>query len=350
MKVLVVSNMSAKKSAPLQGLFVDNQVKVLQGKSNEIEYYKIKWNTDSLLCRLFKYPFFILCFFWDIILQKEKYDLIHVHFYFPTIILVALYKFLKDKNVKVVVTCHGSDIYSYDPPSYLYKKLSNIVNFWIFTSSELEKRYFRRVSNSEVLCAGYDDRLFYLNEASCSYMNKSYDFLQIGTLNNNKGLDRLLYLVEALPHCRFALVGQGPLENEVKIASKRFSNFNYLGSKSPEHLANVIRKSKYLLSLSRNESFGLTITEAHSCGVPCIATLTDGSIAQIKNSEQLVEQDGVKEGKIKENLKSLAQRMYLLNENEYVKLSHRVSSSTSQYSLSYVTERILSIYKNLRGS
>lgn len=345
MKVLVLSNMNAKRSAPMQGLFVDNQVASLQAASNNIDYYKIKWNSDSLLCKLFKYPVFILHFIWDIIIKREKYALIHVHFYFPTIILAFLYKLLKNKKVKVIVTCHGTDVYSYSPPGYWYKKLSEIVDFWIFTSEDLRNRFFRQVDSSTVLCAGYDDKVFNL-PAKNSEQTKVYDFLQIGTLNKNKGLDRFLYLVSKLPHLRFAIVGEGPLKSEVLNAATTYPNLEYLANQHPSNLATIIQKSKFLLSLSRNESFGLTITEGHSCGVPCIATATDGSQAQIINNDCLIEQEGISETVIMDSLQAALEKMSALDNISYQELVELVSASTKIYSLSYVTEQIKSIYEH----
>ncbi|PCI28962.1 hypothetical protein COB52_03035 [Candidatus Kaiserbacteria bacterium] len=345
MKILVLSNMSAKPSAPMQGLFVDNQVASLKAANDNIDYYKIKWNTDSLFCKLFKYPVFILHFLWDIVIKREKYALIHVHFYFPTIILAFLYKSLKNKHVKVIVTCHGTDVYSYSPPSYLYKRLSKIVDFWIFTSEELRSRFFKQVDSSTVLCAGYDDKVFNLPTENARE-NKVYDFLQIGTLNKNKGLDRFLYLVSKMPHLRFAIVGEGPLKEEVLNAAKIYPNLEYLANQRPNNLSSIIQKSKFLLSLSRNESFGLTITEGHSCGVPCIATVTDGSQAQIFNNDFLIEQEGITETAIRDSLQVVLEKMSALDKNSYQEIVELVSASTKTYSLSYVTEQIKSIYEH----
>lgn len=347
MKILVLSNMSPKKSAPLQGLFVDNQVQRLQAVNKNIDYYKMRWNSDSLLGRVFKYPVFLLQFFFDIVFKRQKYALIHVHFFFPTIILAACYKLLINRHVKIVVTCHGSDVYSYVPPNYLYKKLSYFVDKWIFTSKELQHRFFRCVESAIVLCAGYDDNLFFPSDI---ITDKTYDYIQIGSLDYNKGIERFLYLVENFPKQQFALVGEGPLKDLVIDATNRFSNLHYLGKQSPKDLVYHIRRSKFLLSLSKHESFGLTITEGHACGVPCIATLTDGSTAQIQDKVRLIPQLLNNEELVLKKLKDTLTYFNSLDKTDYANLSCDVSSHTKEFSLSYITEELLAIYSQcLKG-
>ena len=98
-------------------------------------------------------------FFTKYILSAERYDIIHIHYYFPTIICAVLYRFLRNSKIQIIVTCHGSDVYSFSPPNYLYKKLSKYVSFWLFTSSQLIEKFYRQVEHSAVICAGYDDYL-----------------------------------------------------------------------------------------------------------------------------------------------------------------------------------------------
>ena len=78
MKVLILSNMSFKQSAPMQGVFVDNQVDRLNKKDLDLDYCKMKWNTDSFLCRALKYPAFLMQFIFQCVFRFKCYDVIHV--------------------------------------------------------------------------------------------------------------------------------------------------------------------------------------------------------------------------------------------------------------------------------
>ncbi|WP_409424590.1 MULTISPECIES: glycosyltransferase family 4 protein [unclassified Pseudoalteromonas] len=341
MKVLVLSNMSFKQSAPMQGVFVDNQVDRLNKKDLDLDYCKMKWNTDSFLCRALKYPVFLMQFIFQCVFRFKCYDVIHVHYYFPTIILAAVYKFLRNRDVKIIVTCHGSDIYLYDPPRYLYRTLSNVVNHWIFTSEQLHEKFYRPVSSYSILCAGYNDNIFYNKNKQ---LTKKYDFLQVCSLDKNKGIDRFLSLVAMMPEQQFALVGEGPMKQEVLAAQAQFSNLNYFGKQKPEKLVDIIHQTKFILSLSRNESFGLTLSEAQACGVPAVATSTDGSKAQIDDASRCIEQKNISEEQLLANLKDSMTFNLGLSPKQYDYLSITVSKTAESFSLTRVIEQIVTTY------
>ncbi|MDZ7901598.1 MAG: hypothetical protein U5L01_03270 [Rheinheimera sp.] len=60
-----------------------------------------------------------------------------------TIWLAWTYKLLRNPKAKIVVTCHGSDIYLYKPESKLYKFAASAVDFFVFTSESLREKFFR---------------------------------------------------------------------------------------------------------------------------------------------------------------------------------------------------------------
>mgnify|MGYP000731219028 FL=1 len=288
MKVLVVSNMGPKLSAPLQGEFVVKQVMRLKETALDISYFGLHWNGDNFIHKLLKYPVFFIRFFFTHIVAKKQNDIIHIHYYFPTIICAALYKVFRNRKVKIIVTCHGSDIYYYTPPNWLYKKLSFIVDHWFFTSEKLYRRFYRPLANKSILCAGYDDHVFTNKHENLA---KNIDCLFIGSLDINKGVDRLKWLAEQLPNVNFTIVGNGPLEQELRDFSVHHKNFVMKGQQTPLALAQLLKQSKLLLSLSRNESFGLVMTEAHACKTPCVVTATDGSLAQLEGWPYITHQD-----------------------------------------------------------
>ena len=344
MKVIIASNMGAKPSSPLQGLFVDNQVERLKRTGLDISYFFMRFNGDTLLHKLFKYPVFFLRFVFKYILSFEKYDVIHVHYYYPTIISAYLYKRLRNPNVKVVVTCHGSDIYAYPTPNKLYKSLTNIVDHWFFTSNKLKDRFFKNVESYNVLCAGFDDEVFRPSEFESE---KTIDCLFVGTLDNNKGVDRLLWLVEQLPDVRFLVVGTGHFKEKIQKYSDSYSNLSYVGSKLPHEVAKLMGSAKLLLSLSRNESFGLVMSEAHACGTPTIATETDGSLAQLESWPFLIPQEE-EEQEVLESMKDKIVSICAMDKDEYKKLQQVVYERSKEFSLTAVSAQIFREYQLLK--
>lgn len=344
MKLLIVSNMGAKPSAPFQGVFVDKQVQKLQKKCIDLSYFNMYWNGDDILHKVFKYPFFYLSFIFKYILSFKRIDVIHVHYYYPTVLCALLYKFFRNYKVKVIVTCHGSDVYAYSSPSFIYRQSSKFVDYWLFTSALLQKSFFKNVKESSILSAGYDDDAYFLdNEHRC----KEIDFLLVASLDFNKGLDRFFHLVKAFPQHNFALVGKGPLLSDVNNVVNECCNLQYLGGLTAEQLAIIYQKSKYLLSLSRNESFGLVITEAAACGVPCIGTETDGSIEQLPKNKFIIKQKNKTENDVLADLENITLYANSMSENEYINMSESAVENSKKYALSEVVRRLVQLYNSL---
>jgi len=99
------------------------------------------------------------------------------------------------------------------------------------------------------------------------------DFLLfVGRLVPEKGI---LTLLSALSESRLALkiVGQGPLEGQVRdwVASRE--NCQFLGFQSPSALPALMQKARCLVVPSLlPETFGLVAAEAFSCGTPVLAS------------------------------------------------------------------------------
>ncbi|WKD22036.1 glycosyltransferase family 4 protein [Pseudoalteromonas sp. KG3] len=339
--------MGSKKSNPTLGLFVDKQVALLKRKVEYLSYFYMKFNGDSLFHKAVKYPYFFISFFIQHVFSIKKYDIIHVHYYYPTIITALIYKYCRNQRVKIIVTCHGGDIYCYDPPKTIYKRLSTLVDHWIFTSAALQKRFFKPVKNASVICAGYDDAVYQYNDVD----DKSIDCIIVGSLDHNKGLDRFITLVKTYPNLRFAVVGSGSYHTQLIKLEQKTSNLTYFGSLEPHKLKAAISSSHLLLSLSRNESFGLVISEAHALGVPCIATKTDGSLAQIHDDHFIIKQTGdVAESEIVESIYLSVDRYLSLPPQQQNVIRTKLAKDAKVFSLSKATSLIVDCYNQLLGT
>jgi len=82
--------MGPKASAPFQGRFVQQQVEALQAAGLKPGYHYMRWHSDSRLNRYLKYPVFLLDFIWRYLFTRQSFDIIHVHFFYPTIWLALL--------------------------------------------------------------------------------------------------------------------------------------------------------------------------------------------------------------------------------------------------------------------
>jgi glycosyltransferase involved in cell wall biosynthesis len=342
-KLLIITNMGPKASAPFQGQFVTNQVNALAALHPA--YFFMTWHNDSKLNRLLKYPVLWLQFIWRFVLSRQSYDIVHVHYYYPTIWLAWTYKLLRNRQVKIVVTCHGSDIYLYKPESTLYKFAASAVNFFIFTSESLRQKFYDQSVQSLILPAGIHPT--FADSQQFSLAEKPIDVLFVGTLDHNKGVDRLLKLVAAMPDVKFAVVGHGPLQHDVMTAAARVTNLQLLSSQSPIGLKAYFEQSKCLMSLSRNESFGLVMTEAMACYTPVLATVTDGSKAQIvqgQNGFCFAQND---EAALLADLMKTVQQLLRMSTAEYQHIQQACRTSASPYFVEKIAAQLTELYQQL---
>lgn len=341
--ILILTNMGPKASAPFQGQFVKNQADALA--AIHPDYFDMRWHNDSALNRLFKYPVFWLSFVWRWVFARKTIDIIHVHYYYPTIWLALTYRWLRNPKVSIVVTCHGSDIYLYKPESKLYKWAAQQVQAWIFTSRALQDKFFFQPKQAQVLPAGIHPT--FANTRFLSFAEKTIDVLFVGTLDHNKGVDRLLRLIEQLPSVQFAVVGAGPLRGQLEQVADRTANLQLLPSQSPEQLKAIFEQSRCFISVSRNESFGLVMTEAMACYTPVIATETDGSLAQIKegmNGYRLKQGD---EALLNTALTQSIQQLLSLAPTDYQQLQKQAQQDAKQYMVITIAERLIERYQQL---
>ncbi len=340
--LLLLSNMGPSPQNPNSGIFVYNQFVALgENEKLNVDFFYLNQDKKSGLAKLLRYPKFFFDFIMKYIFSRGKVDVIHVHFFFPLILFALFYKLFRNFNVKVVVTFHGSDIYLYTPPRLIYRLSSYFVDKFIFVSEQLHKKFYRAVDKS-IVSAGI---LAVFNEGSPQ--EKEYDLIFVGHLDTNKGIPRLIKLVsgiEATRKVNVAVVGSGPLQSAVEESACQ--SITYLGSKSPDELSVLYHKSKFLINVSYNESFGLVMCEAMACGTPVIATDTDGASAQVTNNKNGFLLDNSDSWLDKNGAEHL-QACLALSEKEYKALSCVAIETASKHKLASISKRLYEIYSRI---
>jgi len=320
---------------PTLGAFVKRQYQAIKAASlnkDDIEYYDIPEKYKLANSSLKRYLGFFAVFFKTYIFSRKKIDVLHVHFFFPTIVLAIAYKLLRNINVKIVVTFHGNDVYHYSPFAWWYRLCHKFVSHSIFVSKSLKSRFFTSDIKSSVLSAGILPVFQPLN------LDKKYDFIFVGHLDENKGSKRLLNLIENIPkHYRFVVVGKGPYESMFK--DNLANNLTYFDVCDPNKLNQLYNESKWLLSLSYNESFGLVLAEAMACGTPAIATETDGAKEQVISGENgfIIPQKDYSIEFLQEKVKF----------NDYNHLSKSAIKMAESSKIQSISLRVLEIYKEV---
>ncbi len=345
-RLLIITNMGPKPAAPFQGVFVRNQVAALAALHPA--YFQMEWQHDRMPWRLLRYPIFWLQFVWRYVLSFQRFDVLHVHFFYPTIWLALTYRWLRNRQVKIVVTCHGTDVYAYQPESRWYKAAAAQVDQWIFVSAQLQQRFFRQDIHAEVLPAGIHATYGQIQPLPAAA--KDIDVLYVGTLDLNKGMDRLIALLPSLAGKKVVVIGHGPWHAQLAAAAAQYPQLQLVPAQGVAQLQDYYRRSRVFVSLSRNESFGLVMTEAMACGTPVVATLTDGARMQLRDGINGYLADAPDEAGLRQKLAEKIQLLLSLAPADYQQLQQSCQTSASPYLLDKVAARLTDIYQQLSAA
>lgn len=342
--ILIISNMGPKPSAPFQGKFVQNQVCALAPL--DPAYHYMRWHSDSLLNKILKYPVFLLDFIWCYILSRQRFDIIHVHFFYPTIWLALLYKALRNRRVKIIVTCHGSDIYKYQPPGKLYRWCATKVDQWVFASKALAQHFSLPVLRKKVLPAGISE--LFRDTEPLSWQQKNIDILYVGSLDLNKGMDRLLALLPAVADKKVVIAGAGPWLNKLQTAARQYPNVLVVGPKDSAALKQLYSQARCFVSLSRHEAFGLVMAEAMACYTPVIATQTDGAAEQLTSGQNglLIAQQN-DESRLLSLFSAALTQFFAQTPEQYQQMQQQCRASAEQYLLGQVVIELQQLYQDI---
>jgi L-malate glycosyltransferase len=254
-----------------------------------IYYHQVEVNQYSV----FQYPPYDIALASKMaeVANREKLDLLHVHYAIPHAVCAILAKQMCNRDIKIVTTLHGTDItvLGYDP------SLTAAIKFGIeksdavtAVSHALVNQTYELINPDKPIETVYnfiDERIYHKRDTGSlkEEFEIKNDEKVIIHVSNFRPVKRVQDVVktfakisERLP-AKLLLVGDGP---EMTIVCKLVKEFSledrvlFLGKQ--EDLAELYSISDLMLLLSEKESFGLVALEAMACGVPCIGTNVGG--------------------------------------------------------------------------
>lgn len=257
---------------------------------HNIYYHQVEVNQYSV----FQYPPYDIALANKMaeVINREKLDLLHVHYAIPHAVCAILAKQMADRDIKIVTTLHGTDITVLgDDPS-----LANAIKFGIeksdavtAVSNALVNQTYDLISPDKQIKTVYNfiDERIYQKSDDYQHLRTEFEITEnekvITHVSNFRAVKRVPDVVKsfakiaAIMPAKLLLVGDGP---EMTIVCKLVRQLGienqviFLGKQ--ENLEELYSISDLMLLLSEKESFGLVALEAMSCGVPCIGTNIGG--------------------------------------------------------------------------
>ena len=115
---------------------------------------------------------------------------------------------------------------------------------------------------------------------------RDIDFVYVGRVVPEKGIEEFVCLAEQYPSYAFAVVGDGRLRSHLSADAP--ANLQFMGRLPSREVAAVLRRSRFLLQLSKStetwvESFCLSIVEAMASGCIPVSTPEPGPLEVIED-------------------------------------------------------------------
>lgn len=255
----------------------------------------------------FQVPFFLLFQFFMVakLVKKEKIDKIHAHWIIPQGLIAVLYKKLFSKrDLGVIITTHGADIFGLKKFNFLKKWVLNNSSRLTVVSSAIKEEAERIGSKVkiDVIPMGVDTDLFNPDKKDPSLRKKlgikGPFLLFVGRLSEKKGvkylIDAMLTVVEKFPETKLVIIGDGEERKTLEKQTKKLGLTNsimFLGAKKKDDLPTFFATADIFVGPSittksgDSEGFGLVFAEAMASGCITIGTNVHGIKDIIKNGE-----------------------------------------------------------------
>lgn len=310
MRILIIHNRYKSNNIGGEDVVFDNEIILLKeklGKNNVFSYEVSNDNINKF--KLFFGIWFSIKNYFEVsnIIKKEKIDIVHIHNFFP-LLTPSIFKASKDNGVKVVHTLHNYRLWclsgtlyrekygicelctmqKYPIKGIFFKCYRNSMiqsliaqfSFWIyrFFNAFNNIDYYFVLSNfqkEKIKQFGIDEKKIVLKpntlKISSNLENKKEGYIFVGRLEEQKGIYNLLNDWLKLDD-RFVLtiIGSGVIEKSLKNSYEK-NNIIFKGKCTRDETLGYILRSKYLIQPSvMYETFGLSMIEAMSYGVPVI--------------------------------------------------------------------------------
>jgi glycosyltransferase involved in cell wall biosynthesis len=247
------------------------------------------------------------CPMLNIVLEREKIDLVHFHWPFIGGLASVLRWRRADVRRRLVVQYHmdlvaggwrGEVFSAYQRRAI--PKMITVADRIVPTSLDYAGHSFLAP-----LLDDFRDRLleiplgvdsaFFSPQPLSSFQrsNDELDVLFVGGLDRAhrfKGLHVLLGALSCVPKTRLRIVGEGDLRGDYEAAAQALDvsdRTDFLGSLSESQLRDAYRSADVVVlpSTKRSEAFGLVLLEAAACGTPAIASNLPGVRTVIAHNE-----------------------------------------------------------------
>lgn len=234
------------------------------------------------------------------VVDREKIDILHVHYAMPHAISAILARDLADHDVKIITTLHGTDITVLG----IDQSFKKMIKYGIEksdavtgVSKSLVEQTKRKINTNRDISVIYNfvDEKEYTKRDMTSIRDQYGIFsddkvvIHISNFRKVKRIGDVIHTFKKIHddvQSKLLLVGDGPeISTAFELVKQLELHESVLFLGKQKKVSDLLSIADLKLLMSEQESFGLVLLEAMSCEVPCIGTNVGGIPEVIKHNE-----------------------------------------------------------------
>lgn len=358
-KIVVFSNMYPSPQHPTFGLFVKNQVGLLQSAGMDVDVVAIQNPGKGKIQALKKYMTWFCRSFLYMMKHRKRLSLTHSHYVFPTGVLSLIGK--KVFGIPYIVTVHGGDIDKMaaknqriaDMTKNILRQAESVIVVGDKLREDVINSFGVSETNVHVMSMGVDTSVFnYVAKVEAreklGLPIEEKMLIFVGNVIQAKGLLELVEAFDSLkmsfPDSSLYVIGSQKDSHFVEelrsfIRDKDVEDINFKEPLGQADLALWMSAADALVLPSYHEGFGLVALEAMSAGTKVVATDVGGLSYLLKDRAGILVEP--------KDPDSLAKGLWnALDENSDVIDETVVQAKIAQHSYDTILGNLLSIYRS----
>lgn len=278
--------------------------------------------------------------------------IIHAHYATSYGFLLSLIK-----HKKKILSVWGSDVYIFPKKSFIHKMLlkHNFESADVILSTSYDmKNEISKYSNKSVVVTPFGIDVNVFKTSTTCVIDRYSKSLTIGTVKSVEPVYGTIDLVKSFvllkktfPNLKLLIVGPindskyYSLLKKILVQSNCADDVIFTGKINYSDITSFYNKIDVFVNLSLNESFGVSVLEAQSCGIPVVVTNVGGLSEVILDKETgfIVHPNNPKEA-------AFAISSILINENRQIMSQKCRDFVEKEYNWVKSVETMINIYRN----
>lgn len=288
------------------------------------------------------------------VLERENFDIIHLHEPFMPMLCSAVLRFSKAVNIGTFHAASGKPGYNWGRPisSWMLAKRSRKLHGHIAVSNPALKYISRYVPAEYVIIPNGVDTHFFRPDVKPleQYMDGKLNIVFISRLEFRKGANYLLKafleIKPQMPDTRLLICGKGTRlrkRYEKWVKKNNLNDVIFTGMVPEQELARYYRTADiFCVPATGHESFGLILVEAMATGRPIVTTNIEGYNNVVTHG-----QEGILVPP-RDNRALARALLELLNDKEKrLQMGQNSLVTAQQYAWEGIADRLLSYYAEI---